>query len=59
MSMPDSEAKKRWDAENVRIFSVKFFRRTDNDVIEFIEKHNKRNIILAAVREYMENHKEE
>lgn len=57
MGMPDSEWKKKWDAQNTRIFSVKFFRRTDNDVIEFLESRNKRNIICAAIREYIENHK--
>lgn len=59
MAMPDAPSKKRWDAENVRIFTVKLFRKTDEDVIEYLEPLNKRNIILAALREYMANHKEE
>ena len=55
--MPDSEAKKKWDAKNVRIFTVKFFRKTDRDVIEFLEGKNKRGILCDAIREYMANHK--
>ena len=57
MSMPDRESKKKWDAKNVRIFTVKFMRKTDQDVIAYLEDKNKRNIICAAIREYMENHK--
>lgn len=59
MGMPDSPSKVRWDAENVRIFTFKLFRKTDQDVISFLETRNKRNTICAAIREYMENHKEE
>ena len=58
MSMPDSEAKKKWDAKNVKIMTVKFFRKTDSDVINYLEGKNKRNILCAALREYMENHEE-
>ena len=57
--MPDSNAKKKWDAINARIFSVKLFRKTDNDVIEYLECHNRRDTICAAIREYIEKHKED
>lgn len=56
MAMPDAPSKKRWDAENVRIFTVKLFRKTEQDVIEYLEPRNKREIICAALREYMANH---
>lgn len=56
MAMPDAPSKKRWDAENVRIFTVKLFRKTEQDVIEYLEPRNKRQIICAALREYMANH---
>lgn len=59
MAMPDSPSKVRWDAENVRIFTVKLFRKTEQDVIEYLEPKNKRNIICAALREYMANHPDE
>lgn len=59
MNTSDAPSKQRWDAENVRIFTFKLFRKTDTDVIEYLEGKNKRNIICAAIREYMENHKGE
>jgi len=59
MAMPDPPSKVRWDAENVRIFTVKLFRKTEQDVIEYLEPKNKRNIICAALREYMANHPDE
>lgn len=59
MAMPDAPSKVKWDKENVRVFTVKLMRRTDQDVIEFLEPQNKRNILLAAIREYMANHPEE
>lgn len=57
--MPDAPSKKKWDAENTRIFSVKLFRKTENDVIEYLEDKNKRTIICAAIREYIERHRTE
>lgn len=58
MNMPDSEAKKRWMAQNTVIVTVKFMRKTDSDVIEFLEGKNKRDTLLEVIRFYMENHKE-
>ena len=55
----DTEAKKRWDKENTFFIGIKFQKKTDQDVIDFLEGKNKRNIILTAIREYMANHKEE
>ena len=57
--MPDSEAKKKWIAENSVVYTVKFMRRTDQDVIDFLQGKNRRNTILEVVRYYMEHHKEE
>lgn len=59
MAMPDAPSKKRWDAENVRVITFKLFRKNDEDVIDYLEGKNKRDTICAALREYMENHKEE
>ena len=59
MSMPDSEAKKKWIAENSVIYTVKFMTKTDKDVIDFLEGKNRRNTICEVVRYYIENHKEE
>jgi len=58
MAMPDSPSKKRWDKENIVLIAVKFQRKYDSDCINFLEGKNKRDTICAALREYMENHKE-
>lgn len=59
MLMPDSEAKKRWAAQNAYIMTVKLMRKTDSDVIEFLDGKNKRDTILEVVRFYLANHREE
>ena len=59
MSMPDAPSKKKWDAANTVIMTVKFFRKTDQDVIDFLVDKNKRNTICTVVREYIANHPEE
>ena len=64
MAMPDSEAKKKWDKENMVFVAFKLFRtngnkRNDQDIIDFFEGKVKGEIIKAALREYMKNHPEE
>lgn len=58
--MPDSEAKKRWMKENFWTLSLKIHRKYDADIVEFLEKcgDEKQKCIKAALREYMQNHKE-
>ena len=46
----DPPRKKRWDAENVRIFTFKLFLGTDKDVYEYLKDRNKRNTIKLAIR---------
>lgn len=57
--MPDSPSKRKWDAENLVIITVKFQRRKDQDVIDYLDGKNKRDTICAALRYYMEHHKED
>ena len=57
--MPDSPSKKRWDAENTKIFSVKLFRKTEQDVIEYLEDRNKRETIVKAIRMLKESERED
>jgi len=59
MGMPDSAAKRKWDKENVLIMSVKLFKNTDADLLEYLEGKQRGPIVKAALREYIENHKEE
>ena len=63
MYMADSEAKKKWDKENMVYVAFKLFRasdkkRNDQDIIDFLEGKVKGEVIKAALREYIENHKE-
>ena len=63
MAMPDSDAKKRWDKENTIIFSIKLMKRTEPDIIEFLEKCQEQGIsrgtiFKTALREYIANHKD-
>lgn len=56
--MPDSEAKKRWMRENTTVITVKCMYKSDADILEFLDGKSKATVIKAAIREYMENHKE-
>lgn len=56
MNMPDPPSKQRWDAKNAYIMTVKLMRRTDEDVIDFLDGKNRRDTILEVVRYYIENH---
>lgn len=57
----DSEAKKRWQKENMMMLCFKLHRKNDADIIAFLEEKgaDKQKAIKTALREYMENHKEE
>lgn len=64
MKMSESEAQKRWMKENSMIFSVRIMRRTEADIVDFLEKKadqgiSKGTVIKLALREYIKNHKEE
>ena len=64
MDMGDSEAKKRWDKENMVFVGFKLFRaigesKNDQDIIDFLSAKVKGEVIKAALREYMKNHPEE
>ena len=64
MTMPESEARKKWVKENSIIFSIKLMKRTEGDIIDFLDKLGEQGvprgtIFKKAIREYMENHKGE
>lgn len=64
MNMVDSEAKKKWDKDNMVFVGFKLFRevkgkRNDQDIIDFLEGKVKGEVIKAALREYIANSKEE
>lgn len=56
MSMPDSPSKRRWDAENTFRITVKFQKKSDQDVIDFLDGKNKRDAVCEAIRFYIEHH---
>ena len=58
MKMPDAPSKIRWDRENTFTITIKFQKKSDQDCIDFLEGKNKRDTICAALRYYMEHHKE-
>ena len=57
--MPDSEAKKEWMRKNAKIISIKMMLKGDSDILQFLEDKPTATTIKLALREYMENHKEE
>lgn len=57
--MPDAPSKRRWDAENTFRITIKFQKKSDQDVIDFLVDKNKRDTVCEAIRYYMEHHKEE
>ena len=64
MAMPDSDAKKKWVKENVLKVTFKLFREigsngNDQEIIDFLSDKNKSEVIKAALREYIANHKGE
>ena len=62
--MPDSPMKRQWMAANSIVFSVKLMRRTEPDLIEYMDKYLAKGIgrgtlVKKALREYMTTHPEE
>lgn len=59
--MPDSEAKKRWKAENTKNLVININRNTDADIFEYLEKLDGSygKVFKAAMKEYIVNHKNE
>ena len=59
MDMYESEAKRKWQKENTVFIGVKLQKSTDADILAFLEGKQNQTTIKLALREYMENHKEE
>lgn len=57
--MPDSEAKKEWMKANTTMVTVKMLNKSDADILEYLKDKAKATVIKAALREYIENHREE
>ena len=59
MEMYESEKKRKWQKENTVFIGVKLQKSTDADILKFLEGKQNQTTIKLALREYMENHKEE
>lgn len=59
MNMYESEAKRKWQKENTVFIGVKLQKSTDADILSFLQGKPNQTTIKLALREYMENHKEE
>ena len=66
LTMSDSEAKRKWMKENTVFIGVKLQKRTDADILEFLQDHvdaekkiGMQTIIKDALREYIKNYKGE
>lgn len=56
--MPESEAKKKWMKENTTVITVKFMHNTEKELLDYLKAGKPATILKAALREYMENHKD-
>ena len=56
--MYESEAKQKWQKENTVVVSLKLQKSTDADILQYLDGKVKNAVIKAAIREYIQNHKE-
>lgn len=54
-----SESRKKWEKENTVCLSMKLQKTTDKDILDFLDGKQKQTIIKLALREYIENHRED
>ena len=60
MSYPGyTEKTKAWQKENTVVITMRLQKSTDEDLLSYLEGKSKQTVIKAALREYIENHKEE
>lgn len=59
MEMYESEKKRKWQKENTVFIGVKLQKSTDADILKFLNGKQNQTTIKLALREYMENHKDE
>jgi len=54
--MTHSDAHKKWMQENTVMMSIRLQKKTDADILEYLEGKTRQAVIKAALREYMANH---
>lgn len=55
--MADNEKQREWQKTNTVMLSARLQKTTDRDILEYLEDKPKQTIIKAALREYIQNHK--
>ena len=55
-TMSDTEAHAAWMKENTVTLSLRFQKRTDSDILQFLDGKPRQATIKAALREYIQNH---
>lgn len=59
-SKKQSVAKQNWMKENSKIFGIRVMKNTEQDLWSFLHSLDEPSkVIKAAIREYMEHHKED
>ncbi len=58
-SKKQSKAKADWMKENSKMYGVRVMKNTEKDIWDFLQGKEASKVIKAALREYMENHKED
>jgi hypothetical protein len=57
LMMAHSDAHKAWMKENTVMISIRLQRGTDAAILDYLEGKAKQTVIKAALKEYIENHK--
>lgn len=58
-SKKNSAAKQKWMKENSKVFGVRVMKTTEKDLWDYLQDKEASAVFKLALREYMENHKEE
>lgn len=57
-SKKQSKAKQEWMKNNSKVFGVRVMKKSEPDLWEYLQGKEASTLFKAALREYMENHKE-
>lgn len=58
-SKKQSKAKQDWMKENSKVYGVRVMKNTEKDLWDYLQGKEAAKIFKAALREYIEKHKEE
>ncbi|MDO4989588.1 MAG: hypothetical protein Q4E45_03685 [Eubacteriales bacterium] len=58
-SKKQSQAKANWMKENSKMYGVRVMKNTEKDIWDYLQGKEASKVFKAALREYMENHKDD